>query len=227
MRVQPKSEPQVIGDELVLIERIAKLRRARVVEIGCGGGALARRLCEAGATVVAVELPDIVPTDGSDNLIFRAGRAEALPLSDADRTLALMMKSLHHVPVARMDEALREVARVLTSGGTLIVCEPVAEGAFDAMIRPFHDERAVRKSAQAALDRCTVLTQQMDFRYLVPTRYADEEDFTRRMIESPTVESPVTAKARAIALALYAQHATVDCSFSEDRPFRCRVFKKL
>lgn len=216
--------PRIFEDDLSLFARIADLETARILEIGCGAGSLARRFRDAGASVIAVDLPGIAPTKDETDLTFLPGRAEELPVSDSSQSIIVMMKSLHHVPVARMDKALVEINRALNPGGKLIVCEPVAEGAFDEMIRPFHDESLVRAEAQAALDRCRVLTEVDDFRYLVPTRYADVEDFTRRMIESPTVKAPVTPEAREESRALYTRHTSADGSFMENRPFRCRVF---
>src|SRR5664279_3835476 len=60
-----------------------------------------------------------------ENLTFIAAGAEAIPLADASIDLALMLKSLHHVPLSAMAQALSEVARVLRPGGYLYVSEPI------------------------------------------------------------------------------------------------------
>ncbi len=67
--------------------------------------------------------------------------------------LALMHKSLHHVPLTAMDQALAEVARVLRPGGYLYVSEPVYAGPLNEIVRLYNDEGVVRAAAQAALDR--------------------------------------------------------------------------
>ena len=64
-----------------------------------------------------------------------------------------MLKSLHHVPMALMDQALAELARVLRPCGWLYVSEPVYAGQLNELIRLFNDEGEVRAAAQAALDR--------------------------------------------------------------------------
>tara|TARA_R110002124_G_scaffold27046_4_gene96832 strand:+ start:11215 stop:11916 length:702 start_codon:yes stop_codon:yes gene_type:complete len=226
----PPTDQKIIRDEAAMLAGIVPVAGCHVLEVGCGGGAFARKLASAGAvSVVAIDLPGVVPESDAGkpaDVAFRAGRAEDLPLDDEVCDTCFMMKSLHHVPNPQMDQALREAARVLKPGGALVVCEPVAEGAFDEMIRPFHDEREVRRQAQEALDRCTVLSAKHDFHYLVPTDYESFDDFRKRMIESPTVTGPVTDKARRAARERYEVHASEDGSFHEDRRVHCRILIK-
>ena len=226
--IQP--HPKIIRNEADMLAGLVPVAGRHLVEVGCGGGGFARKLAAAGAaSVVAIDLPGVVPppdTDATAGVDFREGSAEALSLDEEEFDSCFFMKSLHHVPGSGMDKALKEAARVLKPGGTLVVCEPVAEGTFDELIRPFHDERVVRQQAQEALDRCTVLRQQHDFRYLIPTDYKNFEDFRKRMIESPTVNGPVTDQARRAARERYDFHAAKDGSFHEDRPFRCRILDK-
>jgi ubiquinone/menaquinone biosynthesis C-methylase UbiE len=61
----------------------------------------------------------------------------------------VLMNTLHHVPLDKMDQALAETARVLKAHGALIVIEPLAEGSFFAALRVVEDETAVRRAAQA------------------------------------------------------------------------------
>ena len=83
-------------------------------------------------------------------LSFVAAGAQAIPAPDAGFDLALMLKSLHHVPRPLMAQALAEVARVLRPGGWLYVSEPVYAGPFNDVIRHFNDEGVVRAAAQGS-----------------------------------------------------------------------------
>ncbi len=96
-----------------------------------------------------------------------------------------MLKSLHHVPLARMDRALAEIARVLRPGGHLYASEPVFAGELNGIMRLFHDEQAVREAALAAIDRAAAggpLEPVARVPFLAPVAFRDFADFERRMM---------------------------------------------
>lgn len=76
-------------------------------------------------------------------LEFTDAGAQAIPCPDASFDLALMLKSLHHVPLPLLSQVLGEVARVLRPGGHLYVSEPVYGGALNEVIRVIDDEGVV------------------------------------------------------------------------------------
>jgi len=129
-----------------------------LVDVGCGAASSSRELVARGATVLGVE-PD--PAQAEKNrqavslpgLTLVEGRAETLPVEDASVDGVIFFRSLHHVPIAAMDRALAEAARVLKPAGFLCVVEPGMAGSHFAVMRPFHDETVVRTEAQAALAR--------------------------------------------------------------------------
>ena len=183
---------ELISDELELLRRLVPLAGARVVELGCGKAELARRLLERGlvASVQAFEV-DIVQhaRNLADphlvNLQFLSGGAEAIPLDDGCCEVVLMMKSLHHVPIPLLDQALREIRRVLVSGGHLYVSEPVYAGEFNEIVRLFHDEGEVRAAAQAALRRAAgdgVLAWLGATVFDMPLAFRDFADFHDRIV---------------------------------------------
>ena len=92
----------------------------------------------------------------AERLQFERAGAQAIPFAEASFDGALMLKSLHHVPMPDMDAALREVARVLKPGGWLYVSEPVYGGPLNEIVRLFNDEGEVRAAAQQALDRAVL-----------------------------------------------------------------------
>jgi len=127
---------------------------ARVVDVGCGDGQVARALAEAGAEVVGYD-PFIQGTDwiaeGAGRYRLVRATADALPEADASADVVLFVFSLHHVPRASMAAALAEARPVLKPGGRLCVAEPLAEGPGQYVMEPYHDETAVRCDALAAL----------------------------------------------------------------------------
>ncbi len=221
--------PEVVTDELNLIQRCVPLKGARVLDIGCGSGTLAQSLVERGraAEALGIDLPEAVATlTEQPGVSFRAGVAEDLPVPDASVDVVLMLKSLHHVPANALDEALQEVARVLVPGGTLYVSEPVADGPFDEIVRNFHDEAVVRANAQAALARCTALELVQTFIFLAPVKFRDFDDFESRMMHMPTLWRPVTAEMAAATEAAYARLADEHGAFTANRENRVAVLRK-
>jgi len=161
----------------------------RVVDVGCGPGKVSRALCDAGATVIGVE-PDPIQaelnrgTPPAPGLTFIEARAENLPLEPASVDGVFFFRSLHHVPVAFMEAALSEAARVLKPEiGFLAVVEPGMTGTHFKVMRPFNDETLVRTEAQAALDRsASRLFQSQDlFQYTQFARYANFEAMVARV----------------------------------------------
>jgi SAM-dependent methyltransferase len=129
-----------------------------VVDVGCGDGRLVRRLADAGARAVGIEVSETAvararAADPEHPERYLLGGAEAIPLADDSVDVAVLLRSLHHVPPQSMDTALRELARVVRS--EIYVVEPLPEGAFFELMRPVDDETEVRALAQAALARAT------------------------------------------------------------------------
>lgn len=183
---------KLITDELELLRRLVPLSGARVVELGCGKAELTRRLLVRGlvASVRAFEV-DIVQhaRNLADphlvNLEFLSGGAEAIPLDEGCCEVVLMLKSLHHVPIPLLDQALREIRRVLVSGGHLYVSEPVYAGEFNQIVRLFHEEGEVRAAAQAALRRAAgdgVLAWLGETVFDMPLAFRDFADFYDRIV---------------------------------------------
>lgn len=151
-------EQTALHNELKLMLAELPLAGARVLELGCGKAEKTRALAESGlvSEIVALEVDDIqhrrnLEITDLPQVVFRRGGAEAIPASDDSVDIVLMFKSLHHVPMAEMDNALSEIARVLKPGGLAWISEPVYAGDLNEVFRLFHDEKIVREAAFAAI----------------------------------------------------------------------------
>lgn len=182
----------LIGDELGLMSTLLPLERQDIIELGCGKARLARELLRRhpGCRVTGLEVDAVQHArnlaDPQPGLSFVAAGAQQIPFGPQSFDLALMLKSLHHVPIELMDAALAEVARVLRPGGHLYVSEPVYAGELNEIVRLYNDEGRVRAEAQAALDR--VLEADGGFepvaerRFGVPMGWNSFDEFEQRMM---------------------------------------------
>ncbi|ODU10216.1 MAG: methyltransferase type 11 [Rubrivivax sp. SCN 71-131] len=228
----PLAPPRLVDDELDLFAELLPLGRGLdVVELGCGNARLARALLRRfpGCRVTGLEVDTRQHAknlaDPQPGLEFVAAGAQAIPRPDASFDLALMLKSLHHVPVEAMDAALAEVRRVLRPQGWLLVSEPVYAGALNEIVRLFNDEGAVRAAAQAALDRALAgggWNAVLERRFDAPVHYRDFADFERRMIDVTFAEHHLDDATRAAVRARFQPHRGADgAAFT--RPMHLRL----
>ena len=87
---------------------------ARVLEVGAGGGELARALAAAGYDVLAID-----PEPAGDNVVPVALHELGEPPGSFDAAIAVV--SLHHVEP--LDESCVRLAEAVRPGGTLLVDE--------------------------------------------------------------------------------------------------------
>lgn len=161
----------------------------RVLDIGCGDGALVRALAERGAEAWGIDCAEGLLRRGTTAPAVAAARylvglAEALPLPDASFDIAIYCNSLHHVAVGYQPRALQEAARVLRRGGLLYITEPLAEGPYFEVTRIVDDEAAVRAAAYTAIQEAdqVSLASERELRYLTPISYASFEAYRDRSL---------------------------------------------
>lgn len=141
--------------DLEVLRGLLPREATEVVDVGCGTGGLARALAAHGCSVLGVE-PDEARVEvarEAGGARFVAGVAEALPVETGSVDAVVFNRSLHHVPVDRMPQALAEAQRVLRPGGSMVVLEPEVHGAWSGLQfrLPGCDERRERAAARAAL----------------------------------------------------------------------------
>ena len=140
--------------EAEIYDRLLVLDGKHILELGCGSADITRNIASAGAgrKITALEVDEIahgknLQITDLPNVTFGLAGAQDIPLEDEAVDVVFMFKSLHHVPLELMDPAMREIRRVLKPGGLAYISEPVFAGAFNEILRLFHDESMVREAA--------------------------------------------------------------------------------
>ncbi|MGE3291527.1 MAG: class I SAM-dependent methyltransferase [Geminicoccaceae bacterium] len=131
-----------------------------MLEIGCGEGRLLGWARAQGAHAIGLDpvVDQLVRARlNAPDVPLVSARGERLPFAGASFDLVLCFNSLHHIPLASQWEALAEIARVLVSGGELLVVEPLAEGEHFALLQAIDDETEVRREAFRALHAAATL----------------------------------------------------------------------
>lgn len=179
--------------ELEIIAETLPLDGAQVLELGCGRAWMTRRLAEdfRATRVIATEVDRTqheknLKIDDLAGVEFREGGAEDIGLPDSSMDVIIMLKSFHHVPPGLMDRALLEIHRVLAPGGLAYISEPVYAGAFNDILKLFHDEKTVREAAFDALRRAVeggLFELVAEIFFESPAHYADWAEFEDRMLK--------------------------------------------
>ncbi len=212
----------------VLDAILAELDGARtVIDTGCGRGTLARALGKRGFDVTGID-PQMEMIElaraGAPGARFDVASAARLPYPDQSFDAAVFLNSLHHIPVAEMEGALREAVRVTRRGGRIVVVEPLAEGPLFEVLRPVDDETEVRAKAQAVMDR-TSFPRLTDVRFERVTTYADEAAFTASLIAGDPGRAEAMAAQADTLRGLLARHARHGPEgFALSQPMRLRSF---
>lgn len=195
----------LITDELDLLASLVHLSDCQLIEPGCGPARLASALVARypGTHVTGLEVDErqhaknlAAPPPG---LTFLKAGAQAIPFADASFDGALMLKSLHHVPMPLMAQALDEVARVLRPSGWFYVSEPVYAGPLNEIMRLFNDEGVVRAAAQQALDQALATgpwAAVSDHRFAMPVHFSDFATFEARMMQPTFANHQIDAPLR-------------------------------
>ena len=223
MSVDPDQLP-LVNDELDVLHDMATLQAQQVIELGCGNARLARGLVQKFPACVYTGL-EVDAVQHAKNL----AQPQAIPLPDQSFDLALMLKSLHHVPLDAMDDALVDIARVLKPGGLLYVSEPIYAGALNEIVRIYNDEGVVRQAAQAALDRAlaqgTHWQAAGERRFAQPTHFPSFDAFAKRMLYPTFADHGITDDMVARVQQAFEPHCTAEGA-SFVRPMHVRLLRR-
>ena len=114
------------------VERVAWLLglsgSERVLDVGCGAGAIALAVAGTAREVVGVDVvPELLAearARAASNVSFVAADATALPFARGEFDVVCCARVFHHVP--RPELVLAEMTRVLRAGGTMLVVDQLA-----------------------------------------------------------------------------------------------------
>lgn len=221
-------------EEIDLMEELLPLRGRRVLELGCGAAWTTRLLVgRLGAASVSAYEVDRVQHDQNlaldlASVTFHYGGAESIAEPDSSFDVVVMLKSLHHVPLGLMDQAIREVHRVLTPGGLFYCSEPVYWGPFNDLMRLIEDERVVREAAFDALVRALgegLFTLEQERFFQSEGLYPDWASFEARFIDVTHSERNLDARRRAEIRAAFERHLTPEGARFQ-KPHRVDLLRK-
>lgn len=207
MKIADPDQTDLVNEIRLMLDELP-FDAATVLELGCGRAEKTRLLAETGRPreIVALEVDNIQHARNLEitdlpTVSFRHGGAEAIPADDNSVDIVLMFKSLHHVPMEHMDQALSEIARVLKPGGMAWISEPVYAGDLNEVFRLFHDEKTVREAAFAAICRAVEegrLLLEKELFFNTRSFFENFAQFDQRMIQ-------VTHSNHRLSPALYQQ----------------------
>ena len=152
-------EHQDVINEIEVLNRMLTFDHAKILELGCGTADKTKLLSAHDGVndITAVEIDKVQHKKNMESSIpkvnFKSYGAQKIEEDDESFDIVMMFKSLHHVPVKEMDNALKEIHRVLVPGGCAYFSEPVFAGEFNEIMRLFHDEEVVRQAAFSAIRR--------------------------------------------------------------------------
>jgi ubiquinone/menaquinone biosynthesis C-methylase UbiE len=226
----------LITDELELLHSLVDLdQHPRIIELGCGAAQLSRALVTRfpASEVSALEVDERQHAKNlrqpEARLHFLQAGAQAIPFASDQFDLAMMFKSLHHIPLDLIDQALAEVRRVLRPGGLLYVSEPVFAGAQNEIMRLFHDEERVRAAALLAVQQAVASgawEQVSEVFFDMPVRYRDFAEFEQRLIGITYLNHQLDAATLAAVRERFAPHMTPTGAYFE-RPMRVNLLRKM
>lgn len=177
-------------DELYLIETL-NLDNKRIVELGCGNASMTKQIAQNGINreIIAYEIDEIQHKKNLNlsikNIVFKLSGAQNIPEEDDSVDMIFMFKSFHHIPKNQMQNALKEIYRVLKPNALAYISEPLFVGEQNELISMFHDEEEVRKEAFNNIKKSVDNEEFKLFReifFQTEIKYKDFEDFKKRQM---------------------------------------------
>uniref|UniRef100_A0A7S3P6B6 Methyltransferase domain-containing protein n=1 Tax=Amphora coffeiformis TaxID=265554 RepID=A0A7S3P6B6_9STRA len=145
-----------VTTELELMRQFLSTEKGAIwIELGCGQArnalALAQDFPEIQINAYEVDEKqhekNVSLEARPKNISFGKFGMQEFPGDPESVDAIIMLKSLHHVPKDCLKEGFAKIKTALKPGGKLFINEPVFGGAFNEIMRLFHDEEDVRSHA--------------------------------------------------------------------------------
>ena len=197
---------------------LLQLDGKRILELGCGKADLTRLIASEGEarSMVALEVDEIQHnlhkqiTD-LPNVQFLMAGAEDVPFPVDSFDVAFMFKSLHHVPLDLMNQAMTEIARVLKPGGFAYISEPIFAGEFNDILKMFHNEEQVRLAALEAIKRAVdsgLFELACETFFNSPIHFDDFADFENKILGVTHTDHQLSPELHEAVKAKFESHMT-------------------
>ena len=115
--------------------KVIKLKGKTVLEIGCGAGTRSVQIGKRTKTLTAIEpnsnlIKEAIKNNSSKNIEYQVGNAIKLKFKPKLFDITIFTLSLHHVPTAKISNAIKEAVRVTKKNGYIVFLEPTHSGNF-------------------------------------------------------------------------------------------------
>ena len=203
-----------------IFNELLTLDGKQILELGCGSAMHTRAIAEDGRDrrITATEVDQHqhaknLLIDDLPNVTFLLAGAESIPEQDQCFDIVMMFKSLHHVPVELLDQALQEINRVLKPAGLAYISEPVYMGELNDIMRLFHDEKLVREAAFSALEHAVSnhqfkLVDEIFFNS--PVYFKDFNDYENKVLKATHTEHRLSDETFSKVRKLFQQQMQAD-----------------
>lgn len=189
MKLIEKNITQTI-EEIYLVETL-NLNDKTILEIGCGAADMTKKIANNGFNrkIIACDIDEVQHEKNLklniENIEFRLCTAENIDVEDNSIDFIFMFKSFHHIPKKSMNEAIKEIKRVLKPNSLAYICEPLYYGELNELISIFHDEEEVRINAYETIKNAVENEELKLFREIFfqsEVNYKDFNDFQKRQM---------------------------------------------
>src|SRR5581483_7781176 len=191
-----------------LVEAAALTGTEHVLDVATGGGHTAFALAPYAAEVVALDLTrpmlEVAQQEalarGLNNIRYLEGDAQALPCEDASFDVVACRQAPHHFP--KVDEAVREWARVLRPGGKLLLVDSTSpeEAEAQALLHEIEVLRDPSHVRNHRISEWTAFLRQAGFTVGTAREwslYLDIPSWTQRMRTPPDAVATIERLMRA------------------------------
>ncbi|WP_243545148.1 class I SAM-dependent methyltransferase [Pseudodesulfovibrio tunisiensis] len=163
----------------------------RILEIGCGAGAVTRSYVDNARFAVGIEPDFDAICKGAETVpdaFFICGSGMNLPLASGCFDIVLFTLSLHHHPDCLA--ALVEARRTMTRDGLILVLEPAMESEIQRFCGIFENEDHRLMAVEDALARCPLetISREVFTTHWMFTNFADAANYAFTYYNHPPDE---------------------------------------